>query len=68
MSAEEHAVTAIVWTVLSTREGLTDEVGVGLLAMHLEGCLVVGMSSSFSRVKQTQQLVLLTIPAMHNSQ
>ena len=68
MSAKEHAVIVIVWTVLSTRGGLTDKVSVGLLAMHLEGGLVVGMSSSFSRVKQTQQLVLLTIPAMHNNQ
>ena len=64
-STEEQAVIA---PVLLARGGLTDKVGVGLLAMHPESCLVIGMSSSFSRVKQTQQLVLLTIPAMYSSQ
>lgn len=43
---------------------LTHKVGVGLLAMNFEGLLIICVCSVFCRVKQAQQLVLGTIPAL----
>ena len=42
---------------------LTQKVGVGFRAMHLEGGLVIGMGRRLWTVKHAHQLVLLPIPA-----